>query len=111
MARLTAEDQFNIELLKLMLQVAWSDGQVATREAGVILGAARSWGVPEAEVTALRRAMQSQNAPPAPDLAVLRERADEALEAMRAVIVSDGRLERSEKEMLEELRVILTSAS
>lgn len=111
MARLTAEDQFNIELLKLMVQVAWSDGQVATREAGVILGAARSWGVPESEVTALRHAMERQNAPPAPDLSLLKERANEALEAVRAVIASDGRIERAEKEMLEELRVILTPAS
>ena len=111
MARLTTEDRFNIEVLKLMLQMAWSDGKLDAQEAGVILGAARSWGVPESEVAALRRAMESQNAPLAPDLSLLRGRSDEALEAVRAVIASDGRLEAAEQEMLQELRVILSPNS
>ena len=111
MARLTPGDHFNIEVLKLMLQLAWSDGRVDVREAGVILGAARSWGVPESEVTALKRAMEGRNTPLAPDLALLKGRADEALEAVRAVIASDGRLAPAEKEMLEELRIILSPAS
>ena len=110
MARSTPEDDFNIEVLKLMLQAAWSDGGVDPREQELILGAARSWGVPEREVAALERGMKDDT-PPAPDLALLRDRADEALEAVRALIASDGRSDPAEQELLEELRIILSPAS
>jgi uncharacterized membrane protein YebE (DUF533 family) len=107
MARPTPEDHFNTEVLKLMLQLAWSDGRIDVQEVGTILGAARSWGVPEVEVAALKNALEGSASAPAPDLALLRERPDEVFEAARALIASDGLLQRSEQEMLEELRVIL----
>ncbi|MFL5354249.1 TerB family tellurite resistance protein [Archangium sp.] len=109
MARPIAEDDFNTEVLKLMLQLAWSDGQVDLQEVGTILGAARSWGVPEQEVAALKEALDGKAEPPAPDLALLRDRSQEVLEAARALIASDGRLRDAEMEMLEELRVILSA--
>ncbi|QRN96177.1 TerB family tellurite resistance protein [Archangium violaceum] len=108
MARRAAEDDFNIEVLKLMLQLAWSDGRIDEREAGLLLGSARSWGVPEREVAALKKALESNAPPPAPDLALLRDRPDEVFEAARALIASDGQLQASEQEMLEELRIILS---
>ncbi|MFY0583818.1 hypothetical protein ACN28S_64480 [Cystobacter fuscus] len=48
---------------------------------------------------------------PAPDLALLRDRPDEVFEAVRALIASDGELRAEEKELLEELRVILGQES
>ena len=107
MAKPTSEEEFNIEVLKLMLQLAWSDGQIDVQEVGTILGAARSWGVPEPEITALRKALEGAATPPAPNLGLLRGRADEVFEAARALIASDGQLQAEETEMLEELRVIL----
>lgn len=107
MARPTPEDHFNTEVLKLMLQLAWSDDQIDVQEVGTILGAARSWGVPEPEVAALKKVLEGSAPPPAPDLGLLRERPDDVFEAARALIASDGRLQASEVEMLEELRVIL----
>jgi tellurite resistance protein len=98
MAKSTAEDQFNTEVLKLMLQLAWSDGQLDVQEVGTLLGAARSWEVPEAEVAALKKLLDSQGTPPAPDL---------VLEAARALIMSDGKLQAAEQEMMDELRIIL----
>ncbi|HEX8824889.1 MAG TPA: TerB family tellurite resistance protein [Archangium sp.] len=107
MAKPTAEDRFNVEVLKLMLQLAWSDGQVDVREIGTILGAARSWEVPESEVAALKKTLDSNGPPPAPDLALLRGRSAEVLEAARALIASDGELQAAEEELLAELRIIL----
>lgn len=108
MARPIAEDDFNTEVLKLMLQLAWSDGQVDLQEMGTILGAARSWGVPEREVATLKEGLEGKAPPPAPDMALLRDRADEVLEAARALISCDGRLQAAETEMLEEVRIILS---
>jgi tellurite resistance protein len=107
MTQPTAEDQFNTEVLKLMLQLAWSDDQLDVHEVGTILGAARSWAVPESEISALKKALDGKGPPPAPDLGLLRGRADEVMEAARAIIASDGKLQASEKETLEELRIIL----
>lgn len=107
MSRLTADDLFNIEVLKLMLQLAWSDEQIDEREVDTILGAARSWRVPESEVASLKKLLEGKGRPPAPDLALLRDRPDEVFEAARALIACDGRMQAAEQEMLEELRVIL----
>lgn len=107
MAKSTPEDHFNTEVLKLMLQLAWSDGQIDVQEVGTILGAARSWGVPEPEVAALKKALEGGVPLPAPDLGLLRGRPDEVFEAARALIASDGKLQAAEQEMLEELRLIL----
>lgn len=108
MAKPTPADHFNIEVLKLMLQLAWSDDRIDVQEVGTILGAARSWGVPEPEVAALKKALEGGVSLPAPDLGLLRGRADEVLEAARALIASDGKLQAAEQEMLEELRLILS---
>ncbi len=107
MAKPTSEDDFNLEVLKLMLQLAWSDERIDVQEVGTILGAARSWGVPEHEITALRKALEGDAMPPAPNLGLLRERSEEVFEAARALIACDGRLQAAEMEMLEELRTIL----
>jgi uncharacterized tellurite resistance protein B-like protein len=107
MRTVSTEDGFNIEVLKLLLQLAWSDDTIALEEVNLILGAAHTWGVPEKEVTELRRYLEEYESVPAPDMALLRSRPDDVLEAARALIASDGRVHASEQEMLEELRVIL----
>lgn len=108
MTRSTANDAFNVEVLKLMVQLAWSDERLDAREVGLILGVARSWSIPEPEFAALKKLLDEGGSPPAPDLALLRDRPDEVFEAMRALIASDGQLQASEREMLEELRIILS---
>ncbi|WNG14163.1 TerB family tellurite resistance protein [Cystobacter fuscus] len=111
MSQITADDRFNIEVLKLMIQLAWSDGRLDARESGLIQGVARSWNVPELEFAALKKLLAHGGTPPAPDLALLRDRPDEVFEAVRALIASDGQLRAEEKELIEELRVILGQES
>jgi uncharacterized membrane protein YebE (DUF533 family) len=111
MDRPTNDDRFNLEVLKLMLQMAWSDGHIDMREVGTLLGAARSWGVPELELAALKKGLESNQAPPAPDLALLRDHPDEVFEAIRALMASDGKVDEAEQLLFEELRAILGSDS
>lgn len=111
MDRPTNDDRFNLEVLKLMLQMAWSDGHIDMQEVGTLLGAARSWGVPELELAALKKGLESHEAPPAPDLALLRDHPDEVFEAVRALMVSDGKVDEAEQLLFEELRIILGSDS
>jgi uncharacterized tellurite resistance protein B-like protein len=107
MARLTADDEFHIELLKLLLQLALADGRIDRREAWTVLGLARSWGIPEGEMAALKKAVDYEATPLAPDLAVLRGRSAEVFEALSALVASDGKLQAEEKAMFDELRLIL----
>ncbi|MFE8602524.1 tellurite resistance TerB family protein [Archangium violaceum] len=100
---LTAEDRFNIEVIKLLLQVAWVDREISKTERMVVLGLGRSWSVPEAELHALMDRLDIGGTLPEPDLEVLRTRPDEVLEAARALCVSDGKLAEGEKAMLERI--------
>ena len=100
---LSTEDRFNIEVIKLLLQVAWVDREITTAERMVVLGLGRSWSVPEGELHALMDRFKAGGTMPEPDLEVLRTRPDDVLEAARAMCVSDGKLAEGEKAMLERI--------
>ncbi|MFN7131343.1 MAG: TerB family tellurite resistance protein, partial [Myxococcales bacterium] len=68
-----SHDRFNIEVLKLLLKLAWQDGELAEREQLAIFALGRSWTVPEAELTTLREQLKSGTALPEPDLETLKE--------------------------------------
>lgn len=101
------EDRFNIEVLKLLLQVAWADGEVDEREALAILGLGRSWSVPEAELKVLRQRLDKKDPLPQPDLALLKTRADETIAAVRAMVLADGKIQRDEADMLQQISELL----
>ncbi len=111
MSQTTTQDAFNVEVIKLMIQLAWSDGRLAEQEKRLILGLARSWSVPEKEFASVKTLLEGGGTPPAPDLALLRRRPDEVFEAVQALIASDGKLQAEEKRMLEELRIILSPSA
>ena len=104
---LSTEDRFNIEVIKLLLQVAWVDRELSQAERLVIMGLSRSWNVPEAELTTLLNVLRAGGAMPEPDLEVLRTRPDDVLEAARALCVSDGQLAQGEKALLERITGML----
>jgi len=107
MATPSADEQFNVEVLKLLLQVAWADDEVAERERALILGAARSWGVQEKTIASLMERLDTGEPLPSPNLSLLKTRPDEALEAARALVAADGKVTEEEKEMLEQIRQMI----
>ncbi len=104
---MSAEDRFNTELLKLLLQVAWSDGEVEEKETLMFLSLGRSWSVPEAELTVLRDRLAKGDPLPSPDLGLLRSRPDDVLEAARAFILADSKVKMDEHEMLEQIKELM----
>ncbi len=106
---LSTEDRFNIEVIKLLLQVAWVDRQLTQAERLVIMGLGRSWSVPEGELHTLLDRLNAGGTLPEPDLAVLRTRPDDVLEAARALCVSDGQLAQGEKALLERITAMLAA--
>lgn len=99
--------RFHTELLKLLLHVAWSDDEIDPREARLLLGVARQWNIPAGELELLERCLDLGQPMPAPDLGLLRTRPEDVLLAVRGVIGSDARVQRSEKEMFAQIRELL----
>ncbi|ADO71374.1 TerB family tellurite resistance protein [Stigmatella aurantiaca] len=101
------DDAFHIELLKLLLHVAWSDDDLDPSEARALLGAARQWNLPPVELQRLERCLEKGERLPAPNLGLLRQRPDDVLSTVRTLIGCDARIQRSEEEMLAEIRELL----
>lgn len=104
---LSSDDRFNIEVLKLLLQVAWSDGELESPEVQVIAGLGRSWSVPEAELQNLVGQLRRGNPLPPPDLGLLKSRPDEVLEAARALALADGKFEMDEAELISQVAQLI----
>ena len=100
-----------VELLKLMVQLAWADHEVVPDESIFILDIAERVGASEFDMELFRQCLRDEAALPAPDLALLRHHKDAAMEAARQVISIDGRIARDEREMLAQLEELLTPTS
>ncbi len=100
-------DRFNLEVLRLLLQLAWGDGRVEPAEAQMILGLGRSWSVPEPELAELSRQLEAGARLLPPNLALLRTRKDDVLEAARALTRTDGHLGTEEEELLAQVEELL----
>lgn len=105
---LSAEDTFNLEVLKLLLFVAWVDGVVDQHEAQMVLSLGRSWTVPEGELQALLADVKEGRKPGEPDWALLKTRSDDAITAARALVLSDGNVKPEESALLK--RVVASLA-
>jgi hypothetical protein len=104
---LSHDDQFNLEVLKLLLHVSWVDGAVDQQEANMLLGLGRSWSVPEVALQKLMEAVKSGRRPSEPNWDLLRERSDETLQAARALVLADGKVQKEEIALLKNVQVAL----
>jgi tellurite resistance protein len=98
---LSDEDRFNLEVLKLLLHVAWVDGVVDPHEAQMLRGLGRSWAVPEVALQKLMESLDAGRRPSEPDWQLLKTRADDALQAARALVLADGKVAPEESALLK----------
>jgi hypothetical protein len=104
----TAPDsRFQIEVVKLLLQVATSDDRVTREEIEHLVAAARGMSVPLAELAALTQCLKDGRPLPAPNLGVLRTHPDAAIQEARSLMASDSHVHGDEIEMLRQLRELL----
>jgi len=109
MHALSEEDRFNLEVVKLLLEVARVDNDVDKRERDVIMGLARSWSVPEPELKQLLVQLDAGLPTPPPDYAVLKQRPDDVLSAARAVVLTDNKVAPEETALLKKVKAALES--
>ena len=101
------ESRFYIEVLKLLLQVITSDGHVAPEELTHFSTVARRWNVPASEADVLIERLKQGQPLPAPDMGLLRSRAQDVIEAARALVGSDQHIDAAEIDMLMQIRELL----
>lgn len=98
---------FALELVKLLVQVAWADHDVAPAEAQGLIAFARKQGLTETELASLT-AMLAGSAPLAPpNLGLLKQRRTEVLRAVKDLLLSDLHLAEEEEEVLGQIAALL----
>jgi uncharacterized tellurite resistance protein B-like protein len=110
MSALTEETIFHIEVVKLLLQMAWSDDELDPEEREQIRGAATKWGVPPADLQILLERLDQGEPLPVPNLKLLRRKPDAAIAAARRLMLADGKIAQGEAEMLAQIKEMLTAA-
>ncbi|NMO21535.1 TerB family tellurite resistance protein [Pyxidicoccus fallax] len=101
------DPRFHIEVVKLLLQVATSDGHITPEEVEHLVATARAMSVPLDELATVTQCLKDGRPLPPPNLGMLRADPEAVLHAARMLMASDRHLDGSEIEMLRQLRELL----
>ena len=101
------EERLNLEIIKLLIQVAWADGEVADDEVEHLRERARAAGLGDKAIAMLDAFMGGERKLPAPDFGFLREHRDEALAAAEKMVISDEEVRTALREILAEIHILL----
>jgi uncharacterized tellurite resistance protein B-like protein len=98
---------FASELVKLLVQVAWADHDVAPAETEALLSFARRSGLAEVELTSLHDMLTGRAPLVPPNLALLKPRRTEVLRAVKDLLLSDLSVVEEEEQLLEQIASLL----
>ena len=99
--------KFAFEVVKLLLQVVWADGEVAVEEAEALHDYAARSGVPQTEMETLDACIMGQSPLPAPNLGLLKGRRTEVLRIVQKLLMADARMHEDEETLLAEISSLL----
>jgi hypothetical protein len=99
--------RFQIEILKLLLQVACADSFVHRAEAEMILKLGARWSLSRADMEGLYAILKAKTGLPPPDMELLKQHPHKVLEAARALAKIDGNVCIDERLMINQLEVLL----
>lgn len=102
-----SDTTFANELVKLLLQAVWADGEVAQEEAEALHDFAVRSGVNGTELEALDGCLAGISPLPVPNLGVLKNRLPDVLEAVQKLVQVDDRLHEDEAELVEQISTLL----
>jgi uncharacterized tellurite resistance protein B-like protein len=101
-------DTFASELVKLLVQVAWADHDVAPAEAEALMAFARRSGLKQDDLTALQAMLTGRAPLVPPNLGLLKARRTEVLRAVKELLLSDLQVAEEEEEILEQISTLLS---
>jgi uncharacterized tellurite resistance protein B-like protein len=104
----TARDpRLEMELIKLLMQVAWADGSVGEQEAVRVFDHARRMQLQPRALDLLWECLQGKRKLPAPDLGLLRQHAEVACDLAEELVHADGEVTEEEVEVLAQIESML----
>jgi uncharacterized tellurite resistance protein B-like protein len=98
---------FALELVRLLVQVAWADHDVAPAEAEALLTFARRSGLGATELEGLSAMLAGRKPLVPPNLGLLKERRTEVLRAVKELLLSDLEVAEEEEEILSQIAALL----
>lgn len=98
-------ERLHLEILALLLQVAWADDEVEIGESSQILAGARAVGLDDDTLARLDACLRGEATLPPPDLGFLRDHRDEALRAVEQLV--SGGVSEDEAPVMEQVRLLL----
>jgi len=98
---------FASELIKLLVQVAWADHDVAAAEAESLVAFAKRQGLPQQELDALQAMLTGRTPLIPPNLAVLKPRRTDVLRAVKELLLSDLEIAEEEEAILSQIASLL----
>ncbi len=101
------DDRLNLEILGLMLQVAWADDEISPEESEQILRRARAANLGDEHVARIEACLRGEATLPPPDLGYLRTHRDEALAAIHKLIGADEVVNEDEGSTIAQIRELL----
>jgi hypothetical protein len=104
---MSTQPDLHLEVIKLLLQVAWADHEVQPAERSVLLSYAREHGMPMEELKELSKYVKGEAPLPPPDLGYIRQHREQAMAAVCTLLGSDKRLKEDESEILAQLEEML----
>ena len=100
-------EQFAFELLKLLLQVAWADDDVAPAEADALLAYARTSLLSADKLELLGQCLAGRAPLPPPNLGFLKERRLDVMRAVKELLMSDLNVAEEEEAILGQISTLL----
>jgi uncharacterized tellurite resistance protein B-like protein len=97
----------SFEVVKLLLQVAWADHDVAEAEADAILGFARRQGLSENELAQVEAALRRGAPLPVPNLGALKPHKARVLGELKELLQSDLHISDEEESILRQVSALL----
>jgi uncharacterized tellurite resistance protein B-like protein len=98
---------FALELVRLLLQVAWADHDVAPAETEALLAFGRRSGLSQNELEELADMLAGRAPLVPPNLSVLKTRRAEVLRAVNELILKDVKVADEENELLTQIAALL----
>jgi uncharacterized tellurite resistance protein B-like protein len=102
-----SQAEYASELVKLLVQVAWADHDVAPAEVETLLGFARSNGLAQEELDSLQAMLTGQAPLVPPNLGLLKQHRTEVLRAVKRLLFPDTKLADEEEELLSQIAGLL----
>ena len=102
-----ADPVLALELVKLLLQVAWADDDVQPAEKEALLAYAKRCALPADQLELLESCLAGRAPLPPPNLGYLKEHRVDVLRAVKALLLSDLHIAAEEEQILTQISALL----